>query len=362
MKYRFLLFLILIPLFATLQITAFSKIPKKPRILISTDIGGTDPDDNQSLVHFMMYSDLFNIEGIVSSPSFGNGSKQEILRMIDIYTKDYAKLKRKNPRLLSPKRLKKLCTQGRKGLAPYCGYDKPTEGSKLIVQQAKRKDLRPLYILVWGTLEDVAQALHDAPEIAKNIRIYWLGGPNKKWGVNSYSYVVEHFPDLWFIENNATYRGLISSAKKQDRYNALYYEQVIAKGGNMGTDFINYYGGIVKMGDTPSLLYMMHGDASNPEGESWGGSFERMTFSPRTIYYHGTNKPCEIAPYSVLELRFKGKNLPKENIYKPAFTITIDKQNWEGVYIGNREYSVRYSPKAPTTLDYLTHSDMPELD
>ena len=144
MKYRFLLFLILITLFATLQITAFSKIPKKPRILISTDIGGTDPDDNQSLVHFMMYSDLFNIEGIVSSPSFGNGSKQEILRMIDIYAKDYAKLKRKNPRLLSPKRLPKLCAQVRKGLAPYCGYDKPTEGSELIVQQVKRKEARQI--------------------------------------------------------------------------------------------------------------------------------------------------------------------------------------------------------------------------
>ena len=29
----------------------------KPRILISTDIGGTDPDDNQSMAHFLMYSD-----------------------------------------------------------------------------------------------------------------------------------------------------------------------------------------------------------------------------------------------------------------------------------------------------------------
>jgi hypothetical protein len=37
----------------------------------------------------------------------------------------------------------------------------------------------------------------------------------------------------------------------------------------MGTDFINYYKGIVKMGDTPSLLYMMNGDPNDPEGESW---------------------------------------------------------------------------------------------
>src|SRR3569832_58593 len=57
-------------------------IPAKPRILISTDIGGTDPDDNQSMIHFLMYSNLFNTEGLISSPSYGKGSKEEILRMI----------------------------------------------------------------------------------------------------------------------------------------------------------------------------------------------------------------------------------------------------------------------------------------
>lgn len=45
----------------------------KPRILISTDIGGTDPDDNQSMAHFLMYSNLFETEGLVSSPSYGSG-------------------------------------------------------------------------------------------------------------------------------------------------------------------------------------------------------------------------------------------------------------------------------------------------
>ena len=49
-------------------------VPEKPRILISTDIGGTDPDDNQSLAHLLMYSDRFQIEGLVSSPSYGKGN------------------------------------------------------------------------------------------------------------------------------------------------------------------------------------------------------------------------------------------------------------------------------------------------
>lgn len=56
---------------------------------MSSDIGGTDPDDNQSMIHLLMYNDMFDIEGLVSSPSFGSGSADEIRRMIGIYEKDY---------------------------------------------------------------------------------------------------------------------------------------------------------------------------------------------------------------------------------------------------------------------------------
>ena len=38
---------------------------ERPRILVSTDIGGTDEDDNQSMLHLLMYSDRFDIEGLV---------------------------------------------------------------------------------------------------------------------------------------------------------------------------------------------------------------------------------------------------------------------------------------------------------
>ena len=36
------------------------------RILVSTDIGGTDPDDFQSMVHLLVYADLFDLEGLIS--------------------------------------------------------------------------------------------------------------------------------------------------------------------------------------------------------------------------------------------------------------------------------------------------------
>ena len=62
------------------------------RVLVSTDIGGTDPDDFQSMVHLLVYADCFDIEGLISSP-YGPGRKEHILEVIDCYANDYANLK-----------------------------------------------------------------------------------------------------------------------------------------------------------------------------------------------------------------------------------------------------------------------------
>lgn len=79
----------------------------------------------------------------------------------------------------------------------------------MIINQSRKKSDRPLWILVWGTLDDLAQALHNAPDKVFDIRVYYLVVPNKKWGINSYSYIIYNFPNLWIIENDATYRGFI---------------------------------------------------------------------------------------------------------------------------------------------------------
>src|SRR6185436_6708778 len=120
------------------QIDAQKPVPLKPRILISTDIGGTDPDDNQSMAHLLMYSDRFTIEGLVSSPSYGKGSKEEILRMIDLYEKDLPKLQQHQKGFAAPGYLRSVTKQGRHGNASYLGYTTATEGSNWIIQCAKK--------------------------------------------------------------------------------------------------------------------------------------------------------------------------------------------------------------------------------
>ena len=332
----------------------------KYRVLVSTDIGGTDPDDNQSMAHLLMYSDSYRLEGIISSPSYGDGNKEEILRMIDLYEKDLPALRTQYPDLMSPDALRAITKQGRKGGAPMCGYEEPTEGSEWIVQCARQSTDEPLYVLVWGGLEDVAQALHDAPEIADKLRIYWIGGPNKKWSVNSYLYVVEHHPNLWFIECNAAYRGFIASRGEEPDYED-FFDRVMADAGHLGPDFGNYYDGNIKMGDTPSLLYMMQGDPNDPTTESWGGKFEPQHHSPRMVFHRPTTEADTVACYSIIEWRFQGPEIDRE-VGAPVMTATIDRQPWEGYYLGDGVYMLRYCPKQPASLDYVIASDIKELD
>jgi len=342
--------------------TPSSKNPPKPRIIISTDIGGTDPDDNQSMAHLLMYSNLFQIEGLVSSPSYGAGSTAEILRMIDLYEKDLPQLQKHKNGFPSSDHLRSITKQGRKGGAPYKGYRTATEGSEWIITCARKESDQPLWVLVWGGLDDLAQALHDAPDIQSKIRIYWIGGPNKKWSTNSYAFIAENFPDLWFIEANASYRGFFSNTNAPDSLHTYnYYNRFINASVHLGKDFKNYYGGRIKMGDTPSLLYLMHGDPDQPMGESWGGSFEKLSYSPSVIFERNTTLSDTIPVYSIIEFHLEG---PVIDIAEDSacFAMTMANQVWNGYYRGDGNYAVRYAPKQAERLAYSISSKITELD
>lgn len=347
------------------MVFAQQPVTEKPRILISTDIGGTDPDDNQSMMHYLLYCNEFDCEGLISSPSFGEGNKSEILRMIDIYEQDLPNLKKHNNEAKlpnayypSPEYLRSITKQGRHGSVPFAGYAEPTEGSEWIVRCANKQTHRPLYVLVWGCLDDVAQALHDAPEIAPKIRIYWIGGPNKKWGINAYTYIIENFPDIWMIENNSTYRSFIAKYKNPDQWNGGFYDHYVKGNGYLGADFYNYLQGKPKLGDTPSLLYMMDGDPANPEKESWGGSFERYSYTPRRIFHHTTTAKDTAQIYSIIEWHIKSPVNNNLNVGDECITLNIAKQNWRGYYLGNGNYMVRYSTYKTGTQPYTITSEI----
>lgn len=334
---------------------------QKHRIIVSSDIGGTDPDDNQSMAHLLMYSDRFEIEGIISSASFGDGNKEEILRMVDLYAEDLPKLLPHYPSLMQPEAVRAIVKQGCKNEAPIAGWGTPTEGSEWIIQCARKEDVRPLHILVWGCLEDVAQALHDAPEIAPKLRVHWIAGPNKKWGVNAYMYIVEHFPDLWMIENNTTYRGFIYDSKNPDRWNMGYFDHAIKEAGALGRDFAAYYKGNPKMGDTPTLLYLMQGNPEQPEEQSWAGRFVKTDRTPRRIFYGPTTAADTAQICGIIEWRLKGPNRPEIAVDSACLTLDIRKQQWTGYYKGDGNYLLRHSTYYTGVLPYTITSSLPDF-
>ena len=224
------------------------------------------------MVHLFAYADSFDLEGLVASP-YGLGRKEHILKVVDAYALDYPNLISHSGNYPTPDSLRAICKQGALELADQSGVGDSTEGSDWIVQCARREDPRPLHVLVWGGIDDLAQALHNAPDILPKLRVFWVGGPNKKWGVNAYNYLEQNHPKLWMIESNATYRGWFVGGDQDGEWgNNAFVSTHIADHGALGRLFVAAKDSI-KMGDTPSVARLLRGTSGDPSQLSWGGNY-----------------------------------------------------------------------------------------
>ncbi len=256
------------------------KRPSKHRLIVSTDIGGSDPDDYQSLVHLLLYADTLDIVGLVSSPPYG-GRKEQILETIAVYEKDFLALSKHSEQYPFPEYLRSITAQGLTDTQNSSLPDTSlSDGAKLIIAEADKVDERPLYILVWGSITDLAQAIHHKPEIKSKIRTYSIGSWNTVQDSLARNYVYHEHPDLWLIENNSTFRGMyMGGYQKSDFGNESFISSSVRPYGNLG-QFLYDKKADIKMGDTPSVLYLLNGDPSNPELESWGGRFQKAEHGP----------------------------------------------------------------------------------
>lgn len=354
MKFKYLFSILASLACLTACQTHSQQLQPKPRIIVSTDLGGPDEDDYQSMGHLLMFTDLFDIEAIISTPTGGGGCKEDILGVIDLLGD------KERPEFPTTDYLKSITRQGTTEVAPYQGFSSPSEGSEMIVECARRDDQRPLYVLCWGGLDDVAQALHDAPEIAPKLHVYWIGGPNKKFNANAYAYIAANFPTLWFIENNATYRGFIHDDKRQTAYGRDFYEQHLKGTSPLADDFKNHSKNVIRMGDTPSVLYMMNYqemDPANPEAEHWGGKFERYAYTARRCFDRPLTLQDTIPVFSVIEMSFSGPEPPAE-AETSGCTLHVLAQDWPCYYLGKGEYAVRYIPKkAESCMPYVIEGE-----
>jgi hypothetical protein len=328
------------------------------RVIVSTDIGGTDPDDFQSMVHLLVYADCFDIEGLISSP-FGAGRKQHILEVIDCYERDYKNLKSYSDKYPTPGALRAVTKQGETEPAPYAGVRGSTEGSRWIVECARRDDPRPLHLLVWGGIEDLAQALHDAPEILPKLRVYFIGGPNKKWGPDAYQYLADQHPALWIIEANSTYRGWFTGGEQSGQWgNTEFVKQHIAGHGALG-ELFNSKLNAIKMGDTPSVGWLLKGFPEDPTQPGWGGQFVRAWDRPHCIVDRLTTEEDQMEVFGVLELVLPlGDAAPDQ----PRAQLAVENQTLVGHAPGDGTMRFRFCPKAATTYRFKIRSSVVALE
>ena len=155
------------------------------------------------------------------------------------------------------------------------GYGQPTEGSEWIAEVAMREDPRPLWITVWGAIDDVAQALHDHSNHPQAKGLLDCR-PQPTALAQSSPYIAENHKDLWIIEADETYRGFFNGGDMSDGYgNSDWPAENVAGHGALGDFFMNHRPDI-KMGDTPAVTYTLDNAVRNPDDltqPGWGGAF-----------------------------------------------------------------------------------------
>ncbi|MGJ5816517.1 DUF1593 domain-containing protein [Paludibaculum fermentans] len=277
--------------------TAFAYSAEKPRVLVLTDIsslttGVREPDDGQSLVRFLLFSNEFDVEGIVATSNLGHGQvvRPELIREgIDAYAAVWPNLRRHVSNYPDPVLLRELVKAGQPVAGPKVpveasvGEGKDTEGSNWIIKAAGRPDPRPLWILIWGGSADLAQALwrtRDNAELRRKLRVHAVHDQD-----STGPWIRRTFPDVFYILRGdavrGTYRGGDTSLVSPDWVET----NVRVNHGPLGALYPNYKGGDawssrlgavrgVKEGDTPTFLALIENGLNDPgrlELGGWGG-------------------------------------------------------------------------------------------
>ena len=339
---------------------AHAQAGPRPRVIVSTDIGGTDPDDFQSMVHFLVYADMFDVEGLISSP-YGPGRREHILQVIDKYAADYPNLRTYSARYPTPDELRRVTKQGAIDSAGSQGFGQPTEGSEWIVRAARASDARPLWVLVWGGIDDLAQALHDAPDILPKLRVYFIGGPNKMWSVDAYNYIEQHHPALWMIEANATYRGWFTGGNQAGEWgNKAFAPAHVAGRGALGEFFADSARGHDQDGRQPVGRLSAARHAGRPVTARMG-----RTIRPRLGRPQDGVRPSDDRSgpgRSVRRRRVHAAGACRHDTVAQSARMIFDGRI---PAVGTREGGVlrfRFSPRDAKVWPYVIRSDFPGLD
>lgn len=279
----------------------------KPRVVILTDISTWETDDSESLVRLLAHADLLEIEAIIYTTGYSLEETRDdffelIQKRIDAYEKDLPNLMKRSDQSgfveienhqkigywPSAEYLRERSMFGSKkrGIAKI-GENNASEGSNKIIELADEDDKRPLWILLWGGGNTLAQAIWQVqqertPEELKSFlqkiptyaitdqdRSYKEGTP---FDTSSQQWIRREFSeDLMFLWDECAWKFQNATGKE----NWDEYAEHIQGHGNLGELYPKYKFGVE--GDTPSFLHVLPNGLNNPlaPGQvSWGGYFE----------------------------------------------------------------------------------------
>jgi hypothetical protein len=187
-------------------LAVFAEAPQKSRLIVLTDIEA-DPDDTQSMVRLLLYSDQIDIQGLIATTSCWKKSSvapESIRRIVQAYGKVRPNLEKHEAgfpeaRLLLGKVKQGIAKYGMQGV----GDGKDSEGSDWIIQELEAKDDRPLWISVWGGVNTLAQALYkiektkkkaEADQLIAKLRVYTISDQD-----DSGAWIRKKIPALFYI-------------------------------------------------------------------------------------------------------------------------------------------------------------------
>lgn len=271
----------------------------RQRVFVLTDISN-EPDDEQSLVRFLVYANEYAVEGLVATTStwLRNTTRVDLIhRQLDAYAQVRPNLLRHASGFPPAESLRAVTAVGQPayGLAAV-GEGKSTAGSRLLLAAADQADERPLWVSVWGGANTLAQALFDArreraPDALKvlvgTLRVYTISDQD-----DAGPWLRREFPDLVYIVSPSTadwkeyWRATWTGISGDRHYrngpghqfalvdNPWLEEHIINNHGPLGALYprLEY----IMEGDTPSFLGLINNGLGwhvSPAYGGWGGRY-----------------------------------------------------------------------------------------
>ena len=239
------------------------------RVIVTTDIGGSDPDDQQSLVHLLTLLDRVDLEGFIYQHAWVSFNKGNEVKVVDgvlkAYEKVWSNLRVHSNGFPDVQTLQSLIKHGQQEAAMAgVGEEKDSPGSELIIQNIDKDDPRPVWIVAWSGMNTLAQALWkvkqtrteaEVRKFVEKIRVYDILGQD-----DAGAWMVTEFPELIYIRNKEVYGWPPSDT---------WFKENVQSVGELGKQYPNRIW--ATEGDSPSFLYVIDNGLNFPEHPDWGG-------------------------------------------------------------------------------------------